>query len=162
MTTFLRAWLAHLLATPPAVPAASEMGILVVDDHVSACLYADRVLRLSGYRAVVASSGGEAVKKAAAMPRVDVLVTDLIMPGMDGDELARLLRLRDEQMKVLYVTGLGSRLFAQRVALREGDALLEKPFTVAALEHAFSMLTYGEPSRLREVPGQGAAPALWT
>jgi two-component system, cell cycle sensor histidine kinase and response regulator CckA len=161
MTSFLRAWLAHLLASPPAVPAAGEMGILVVDDQASACLFADRVLRLSGYRAVVASSGREAVRKAKAMPRVDVLVTDLIMPGMDGAELALTLRRRDEDMKVLYMTGLSQRLFGQRVALREGDALLEKPYTVAALEHAFSMLTYGEFGRPKPIPNHAAAPALW-
>src|SRR5690349_18897079 len=161
MTTFLRAWLAHLLANPPAVPAAGEMGILIVDDQASACLFADRVLRLSGYRAVVASSGREAVRKAKAMPRVDVLVTDLIMPGMDGAELAQKLRARDEELKVLYVTGLSGRLFAQRVALRERDALLEKPYTMTALERAFSVLTYGEFGRPRDVASHPAAPALW-
>jgi two-component system cell cycle sensor histidine kinase/response regulator CckA len=161
MTTFLRAWLAHLLASPRPVPAAGEMGILVVDDQVSACLFADRVLRLSGYRAVVASSGREAVRKAKAMPRVDVLVTDLIMPGMDGAELAQMLRVRDEELKVLYVTGLSGRLFAQRVALRDGDALLEKPYTIAALEHAFSILTDGELGRPGRPPNRCAAPALW-
>ena len=161
MTTFLRTWLAHVLSTAPAVSPAGEMHILVVDDQASACLYADRVLRLAGYRAVVASSGFEAIRKAKAMPRVDVLVTDLLMPGMNGDELARDLRERDTQLKVLYVTGLSGRLFRERVALGDGDALLEKPFSMTALEHAFSTLTAGELARQARGPAHAAAPALW-
>jgi CheY-like chemotaxis protein len=161
MTAFLKAWLAQVLSDAPGVPAARELGILIVDDLASACLYADRVLRLAGYRAVVASSGPEAIQKAAAMPRVDVLVTDLSMPGMNGDELARSLRQRNEGLKVLYVTGFGGRLLDESDALRNGDAFLEKPYSMGALEHAFSIVAYGDLGRFGRAPACAAAPALW-
>jgi CheY-like chemotaxis protein len=161
MTTLLKDWLAHVWTPPLRLPERDEMGILVVDDEVSMCLYADRILRRAGYQGVVASSGPEAVQKAEAMNQVDVLVTDLMMPGMNGDELARHLRQRDPELKVLYVTGFADRLFAERVQLRDGDAFLEKPYSVAALEQAFSLLAYGRLSGIPRASARAATPALW-
>jgi len=154
-------WLAGVWSGGRPAPAAGDLGILVVDDQLAACLYADRVLRLAGYQPVIASSGAEAVRKASAMPGVDVLVTDLMMPEMDGQQLAEILRRRDPELRVLYVTGFSDRLFAERAALCTGDAFLEKPYSVAALEQAFSMLAYGRLGRPERVPVCAAAPALW-
>jgi CheY-like chemotaxis protein len=95
------------------------------------------------------------------MPRVDVLVTDLIMPGMNGDELAGTLRRRDPELRVLYVSALSGGRFAERVALRHGDALLEKPYSVNDLEQAFSTLTYGELGRPGRMPVHSVTPAVW-
>lgn len=161
MTTLLKDWLTHVWTPPLRAPERDEMGILVVDDEMSMCLYADRILRRKGYQAVVASSGAEAVQKARAMSQVDVLVTDLMMPGMNGDELARYLRQRDADLKVLYVTGFADRLFAERVQLRDGDAFLEKPYSIAGLEQAFSLLAYGRVGGIPRVSACTAAPALW-
>ena len=77
------------------------------------------------------------------MPRLDLLVTDLMMPAMNGDRLARTLRQRHVGLKVLYVTGFSDRLFAEKVSLSEGDAFLEKPYPSTALEQALSLLAYG-------------------
>jgi CheY-like chemotaxis protein len=162
VTTFLKTWLAHVMSVPPIAPAESALGILIVDDEVSACLYADHVLRRAGYLPVTASSGVEAVRKAGAMARVDVLVTNLMMPGMNGDEIAGVLRQRDADVKVLYVAGFSDRLAAEKVALRDGGAFLEKPYSMAGLEQALSLLAYGRLDRpARETAAPASAPALW-
>jgi CheY-like chemotaxis protein len=139
VTTFLKTWLAHVMSVPPTAPAESALGILMT-----------------------ASSGVEAVQKAGAMTRVDVLVTNLMMPGMNGDELAGTLRQRDADLKVLYVAGFSDRLSAEKVALRDGGAFLEKPYSMAGLEQALSLLAYGRLDRpARETAAPATAPALW-
>jgi two-component system cell cycle sensor histidine kinase/response regulator CckA len=157
----VQTWLAEVLSALPAVQLASDIGILIVDDDASASLYADRVLRGAGYQAVVASGGAEAIQKAAAMARVDLLVTDLMMRGMNGDELARSLRQRDAQMKVLYVTSFSDRTLAARIALRRDDAVIEKPYSATAFERAFSKVAYGRTGRSARPPAYAAVPALW-
>jgi two-component system cell cycle sensor histidine kinase/response regulator CckA len=156
MSSFLNTWLAHMKLAGPEVPAAGDMGVLIVDDEIPMCLYAERVLRRAGYQPVLASSGVEALQKATSMARLDLLVTDLMMPAMNGDRLARTLRQRHVGLKVLYVTGFSDRLFAEKVSLWEGDAFLEKPYSSTALEQALSLLAYGH-----LVPPAPTTPALW-
>jgi CheY-like chemotaxis protein len=74
---------------------------------------------------------------------VDVLVTDMMMPEMLGDQLARRLRQLHPALKVLYVTGFSDRLFAEKLTLWEGEAFLEKPCTPTGLLEAMSLLLYG-------------------
>ena len=162
MTTFLKTWLAHVMAAPHTAPSESELAILIVDDDVSACLYADHVLRRAGYEPVTASSGLEAVAKAGAMPRLDLLVTALMMPDMNGDALAAILRRRDEELKVLYLAGFFDRLAAEKVALRDGGAFLETPYSITGLEQALSLLVYGRlDPPVRGAAVSASAPALW-
>jgi FixJ family two-component response regulator len=65
--------------------------------------------------------------------RVDLLLTDVVMPGMSGHELAERLRPRQPAMRVLYMSGYTSDVIAGRGVLEEGLHLLEKPFTSLAL-----------------------------
>jgi two-component system cell cycle sensor histidine kinase/response regulator CckA len=73
--------------------------------------------------------------------RVDVLLTDL---AMTGDELARQMRRRHPDLKVLYLTGYADRLFAEKQVLWEGEAFLEKPATPRGLIEAIEMLVSGK------------------
>ena len=66
-----------------------------------------------------------------------------MMPGMRGDELARLLFQRMPEIKILYMTGFADRLFAERNSLWANQAFIEKPVTVAGLEEAVSLLLFG-------------------
>src|SRR6185295_8801662 len=66
--------------------------VLVVDDEEPVRRYVDRVLRQGNYQTILAADGVEAVKVAAEHGPFDILVTDLMMPQMTGDELARRLR----------------------------------------------------------------------
>ena len=117
---------------------------LVVDDEASVRRFVDRVLREGGYQTVLASGGPEAIDVAAKLGSVDVLVTDVMMPEMTGDELARRLRQTEPGVKVLYLTGFSDRLFKEKVTLWADEAFLDKPCSVKGLLQAVSMLMFGK------------------
>jgi two-component system cell cycle sensor histidine kinase/response regulator CckA len=118
--------------------------VLVVDDEVSVREFAERALRTAGYDVMVASDGSEAMRlvDAQAAP-FDLFVVDVTMPHMHGDELARQLRQRDLDAKVLYFTGYSDRLFEKRQPLWESEAFLEKPASIKELLEAASLLLFG-------------------
>jgi CheY-like chemotaxis protein len=104
--------------------------ILVVDDEPSIREFFHCVLMEAGHAVASAADGPEAL----SMPgRFDLLLTDLMMPRMAGDELARQMRIRDPYVKVLYVTACSDHLFDAKVALWEGEAFLDKPTTSEGL-----------------------------
>ena len=124
-----------------AEPAKSLM-VLVVDDDQAVRDFVDRVLREAGYRTMVAGSGPEAIELAATEP-IDLLLTDVNMPQMTGDELARRLRHDEPSLKVLYLTGFSDQLFNEKTTLWQDEAYLEKPCTIAGLLQAVSLITLG-------------------
>ena len=93
----------------------SASRVLVVDDEVSVRTFAARVLDRAGYATTVAADGLEALSIADAQDPFDLVLTDVVMPGMHGDELARQLLRREPDLKVLYFTGYSDRLFADRL-----------------------------------------------
>ena len=109
--------------------------VLVVDDDQAVRDFVDRVLRDAGYRTMVAGSGPDAIKLAAKEP-IDLLLTDVNMPQMTGDELARRLRHDEPSLKVLYLTGFSDQLFQEKTTLWQDEAYLEKPCTIAGLTTA--------------------------
>jgi two-component system cell cycle sensor histidine kinase/response regulator CckA len=117
---------------------------LVVDDEESVLKFVERVLRDAGYQTVTASDGPEAIEVAATLERFDILVTDVMMPQMTGDELARRLRVSRPGMKVLYLTGFSDRLFKEKVTLWADEAFLDKPCSVKGLLQAVSLLVFGK------------------
>ena len=74
---------------------------------------------------------------------IDLLVTDYAMPDMQGRELAEKMREQYKDIKVLYQTGFSDMLFEDRVALEEGAAFLEKPFTARGLREAARFSLFG-------------------
>ena len=117
--------------------------VLIVDDEEPVRNFVDRVLRDAGYETAVASGGAEAIAIARTIGSFDVLVTDMMMPQMAGDELARRLRLHEPDVKVLYLTGYSDRLFKEKSSLWADEAFLDKPCTVKALQEAVSQLLSG-------------------
>ena len=118
--------------------------VLVVDDEDAVLRFVDRVLRDAGYKTAVANSGPEAIEVAKRVGPLGALVTDVMMPGMTGDELARMLRQIEPALKVLYLTGYSDRLFKEKTTLWEGEAFLDKPCTVKGLREAVSLLITGK------------------
>jgi CheY-like chemotaxis protein len=118
--------------------------VLVVDDEESIRLFVCRALQGAGYDVVMAASGAEAIAMASTLGTIDLLVTDELMPGMLGDELARSVREREPGVRVLYLTGFSDRLFKEKRSLWADEAFLDKPCTVKALLEAVSMLLSGE------------------
>ena len=119
------------------------MRILVVDDEEGVRKFVNRVLRDAGYETTVASDGPEAIAAVPKMTSLDLLVTDVMMPEMHGDELARRLRQEDRSLKVLYLTGYADSLFKEKVTLWQDEAFLDKPCSVKALLEAVSLLFFG-------------------
>ncbi len=115
--------------------------VLVVDDEESICTLVEQALRKAGYDVAVASDGHEALRVVEAQDRFDLFVIDLVMPDMRGDELVRRLRQHDPDVKVLYFTGYGDRLFENPLWHR--DAVLEKPATMKELTEAVSLSLFG-------------------
>ena len=81
-----------------------------------------------GYQVLTAAHGAEAVKLAAnPSPAIQLLMTDVVMPGMNGRELAEQLQRDRPALKILYVSGYTENVIAPEI-LREGTAFLQKPF----------------------------------
>jgi two-component system cell cycle sensor histidine kinase/response regulator CckA len=116
---------------------------LVVDDEESVRRFVERALREAGYQTAVASDGPEAIVVASTMTACDILVTDVMMPKMTGDELARRLRQGEPGLKVLYLTGFSDRLFKEKITLWQDEAFLDKPCSVKGLLEAVSLLLFG-------------------
>ncbi len=131
---------------------ASQNPVLVVDDEEAVLRFVDRVLRDAGYKTVVANSGPEAIEAAKKHAPLGGLVTDVMMPGMTGDELARMLRLTEPSLKVLYLTGYSDRLFKEKAMLWADEAFLDKPCTVKGLREAVSLLLFGKVDGGAEAP----------
>jgi two-component system cell cycle sensor histidine kinase/response regulator CckA len=122
---------------------SQALRVLVVDDEDPVRKFVDRVLREAGYDTVTAGDGPEALDVAANKGPFDLLVTDVMMPQMSGDELARRLRLNERSLKVLYLTGYADQLFKEKVTLWQDEAFLDKPCSVKGLLEAVSLLAFG-------------------
>jgi CheY-like chemotaxis protein len=116
--------------------------VLVVDDDQAVRDFVARVLREAGYRTLEACSGPDAIELASKGP-IDLLLTDVNMPRMTGDELARRLRHDEPTLKVLYLTGYSDQLFNEKSTLWQDEAFLEKPCTIEGLLQAVSLITLG-------------------
>jgi two-component system cell cycle sensor histidine kinase/response regulator CckA len=120
-----------------------QMSALIVDDEPSVQRFVERVLSEAGYATTVAGDGPEALEVASRMEEFDILVTDVMMPQMTGDELARRLRAQRPALKVLYLTGFSDRLFKEKVTLWADEAFLDKPCSVKGLQQAVALLMFG-------------------
>jgi PAS domain S-box-containing protein len=115
-----------------AAPSTGSETVLLVEDNDSVRLVAARILQQSGYRVVVAATPEAAIREWGNGARFDVLLTDLVMPGMDGRTLAATLAARSGPLRVLYMTGYAGDTFANE-PLESGTPVLEKPFTPTSL-----------------------------
>jgi signal transduction histidine kinase len=127
-------------AAPAERPAAREQAaqggtetVLVVEDNAGVAQVTVRALRSAGYRVLIARDGPQALEIAGGEKgRIDLLVTDLVMPGPSGHEVARELRERRAEMKLLYMSGYPRDGLA-RNGMLDGADFLPKPFTPASL-----------------------------
>jgi CheY-like chemotaxis protein len=115
--------------------------VLIVDDEGPVLHLVERVLDRAGYVTATASSGAEAIRVASALASLDVLVTDLMMPRMSGDELAHELRRRHQGLRVLYVTGGGHHALEGKLTPWAPEACLDKPFSSRGLLDAVALLS---------------------
>jgi len=135
---------------------AAPSRILIVDDELSVREFGSRVLHDAGYATASAADGAEAMHLANGCGPFDLLLTDVMMPHMNGDELAIRLRRSEPALKVLYLTGYSNHLFVKRVALWEDEVFLEKPCTVRGLLEAVSLVLFGRASTAEHPTGAAA------
>jgi PAS domain S-box-containing protein len=119
-------------STPSPVPTGQE-AVLVVEDEPQVRELARRVLERLGYAVQAASDGRSALALLDEGARPQLILTDMVMPGMGGGELLRHLTERDDPAKVMLMSGYSEEL----VKSEHGDLpFLPKPFTPAELAHA--------------------------
>ncbi|WP_035486033.1 PAS domain-containing hybrid sensor histidine kinase/response regulator [Geminicoccus roseus] len=138
--TTVKAYLPRLLgaAAPDERPAAAPLGglrggretVLVVEDHADLRAYGVQVLQELGYRVLEAGDGPAALELLAAHPEIDLLFTDVVLPGgMNGRQLADAARQTRPLLKVLFTTGYTRNAIVHHGRLDPGVNLLGKPFT---------------------------------
>ncbi|MBI5084860.1 MAG: PAS domain S-box protein [Acidobacteria bacterium] len=135
-TTF-KIWLPRLkeaaVAAEPEPPAGALKGsetILVVEDQKDVHKLARLVLNSYGYKVLEAANAAEALLLAeSSTGTIDLVVTDVIMPGTNGRELAGRLRPLRPGLKVLFMSGYAEDVLPSRERLDQGIAFLQKPFT---------------------------------
>lgn len=117
----------------PAVPAPRPTVVLVVDDDASVLFASRRILSKFGYTVLEAPGGEEALQVVREhASRIDVVLTDMRMPGMDGPTLASRLVAMLPAVRIVYMSGYTDGLQQQELTA-PGRAFLPKPFTVAQL-----------------------------
>jgi PAS domain S-box-containing protein len=123
-----------VVAEPPVLSVCGHETILVVEDDPQVRGVTVRALSSNGYDVVPAASGEEALELAArAGDRIDLVVTDVVMPGMTGREVVDQLRRRLPGLRALFVSGYTQDAIAQRGVIDSGVEFLPKPFTPATL-----------------------------
>ncbi|MFS8038552.1 response regulator [Xanthobacter sp. AM11] len=128
--------------TPPPPPPEPEAKVtdltgqgrvLLVEDEASVRALASRALTNRGYEVLSAASGVEALEVFAREGKVDLVISDVVMPEMDGPTLLRELRARDPALKFIFISGYAEEAFARNLPPTEQFAYLSKPFSLKQL-----------------------------
>jgi len=124
----------------PAVRGVSPSGtetILLAEDEDAVRSLTREILARQGYRVLEARTGGDALSVSAAYAgRIDLLLTDVVMPEMGGRELAQRLLMQRPSLKVVYVSGHADEKVVRLRTLEPGAVFLRKPFTPGGLAAA--------------------------
>jgi two-component system cell cycle sensor histidine kinase/response regulator CckA len=107
--------------------------VLLVEDEDAVRLFSARALRNKGYKVIEAKSGENALELLGKSPSIDVLVTDVVMPQMDGTELIKRVRERLPSMRVICISGYAEETFRKRLDSAADVHFLPKPFSLEQL-----------------------------
>ncbi|MFZ1194623.1 MAG: response regulator, partial [Pseudolabrys sp.] len=107
--------------------------ILLVEDEEGLRALNARGLSSRGYTVLEAGNGVEAIEAFARHGRVNLVVSDVVMPEMDGPTLLKELRRRDPNVKIIFVSGYAEEAFSKNLPSQEQYAFLAKPFTLKQL-----------------------------
>jgi CheY-like chemotaxis protein len=121
------------LAAPAAAPLAEAHTVLVVEDEDGVRVLTRKLLERQGYTVLVAANVADARRLFAANPAIDLILTDVVMPGASGPELTRQLSEQHPALKVIYMSGYTEDAIIKRGVLEPGIAFLNKPFTSQTL-----------------------------
>ena len=110
--------------------------ILVVDDDPVLVETVASLLELEGFGVIASYEPQHALDRASAADALDLLLSDVAMPLLDGPGLAALIRAARPEVRVLYMSGYPVEVASESFGLPEGAPFLRKPFTRAALTRA--------------------------
>ena len=122
---------------------AAKPIVLVVDDDASMRELEGRILSAGGYQVIEADGAAAASNILNSGQHIDLLIADLDMPDVTGEEMVLRIRATKPGQKVLYVSATVDRLLDARQILDDNEAFLDKPFTAKGLLQAVSLLLYG-------------------
>src|SRR5690606_385492 len=136
---------------PPVEPqtarnaAAGEL-ILVVEDEPAIQSVVGEILELLNYRVLLAGDGEEALERyAEAGDEIDLMLSDMVMPRMDGASLYHTLRRQNPDIKMVLFTGYPLDKTGKTFVEKEGVAWIQKPFTAEALDNIIRQTLDAEP-----------------
>jgi PAS domain S-box-containing protein len=130
------------------IAVASPRGnatVLLVEDEEAVRRFAAEVLTRHGYRVLPAAHAEDAIRIAAAEPTIDILLTDVVMPGLSGPDLAHQLIAARPQMRVMFMSGYAGGAVVRHGMIAPGSAFLDKPFTAASLLDRISSVLRSAP-----------------
>ena len=132
--------------------------ILVVEDEAPVRAVTRQLLERNGYRVLEAGDGAAALAliDGGAETHVDLLLTDVVMPGMSGRELADQLKARRPDLHVLFMSGYTDDAVLRHGVLEPGLAYLEKPFRPAALLSKIRQVMQSPATQARKYPEEPA------
>jgi CheY-like chemotaxis protein len=128
--------LSEAAKTPSSRAHERAQLVLVVDDDLGVRDLARRLLERAGYRVLVAANAAEGRALVTANPSIDLILTDVIMPGDSGPEFVH--SLDQPNMKVVYMSGFAEDTIAHHGVLDPGIVFLHKPFTAETLSRKVS------------------------
>ena len=92
-------------------------------------LFTSRILKVSGYEVIEAESAEDALQKISDAGPIDLLLTDVVMPGLSGGELAERLKRMHPNIKIVFMSGYNDDEVMKHGVSSEDTAFLQKPFT---------------------------------
>ncbi|MFG1290078.1 hybrid sensor histidine kinase/response regulator [Xanthobacter versatilis] len=123
---------------PKVADLTGQGRVLLVEDEDAVRAFASRALANRGYEVLAAASGVEALELFESSGKVDIVISDVVMPEMDGPTLLRELRARDPALKVIFISGYAEEAFARNLPPSERFSFLPKPFSLKQLVAAVS------------------------
>ena len=113
-------------------PGGTET-ILVAEDEQAVRVFVERVLSRAGYRVLAAANGPEALGIASTLPHLDLLFTDMVMPGMSGRELAGQVAAAHAGVRTIYASGYSDYAVLHDLGNEARSSYMSKPFTADAV-----------------------------
>jgi signal transduction histidine kinase/ActR/RegA family two-component response regulator len=142
----------NIAPTAQPVPALARETLLVVEDEAAVRRSVQRNLERLGYHVIAACDGEDALRVAGSLDGIDLLLTDVVMPEIDGPELACRLRDRWCDLPVLFVTGYSADRLARSGAVGPHDRVLEKPYQLAELTRTIRQMLEARNVRVEQGP----------
>jgi CheY-like chemotaxis protein len=134
---------ANAVATEPGRAAESDETVMVIEDESSVRELVIEVLNDLGYRALEAEDGPTGLRILRSQARIDLLVTDVGLPGMNGRQVAEAAREHRPGLKVLFITGYAENAAMANGFLAPGMEMVTKPFAVETLASRIREMIHG-------------------